>query len=154
MENNLLEEYLSKRYEEKINILKKTQYNTEILVDKDIFKETSEYIKNMGFTFLSDITSVDYKDHFILVYQFFNYNRNDSVTLKIKLENYENPEIDSLTSIWETADWHEREVYDLMGIIFKDHPNLKRILMWEGYKGHPLRKDFPPVTRKRNWEVE
>jgi NADH-quinone oxidoreductase subunit C len=140
--------------ENKINIINKNEFNTEIEISKDNLKEVADYYKKMGFNFLSDISSVDYKDHFIVVYQLFKYTENKSITIKVKLEDHKNPEIDSLTGLWETADWHEREVYDLMGIRFSGHPNLKRILMWEGYKGYPLRKDFPVVNRKRNWEVE
>lgn len=128
--------------------------NIVLLATKEDFKEKISYYKGRGFTFLADITSVDYKDHFMMVYQLFKYSENESVTIKVRLDDHNNPEIDSLTDLWETANWHEREVYDLMGITFLNHPNLKRILMWDGYVGHPLRKDFPEVTRKRNWEVE
>ncbi len=128
--------------------------NIVLLATKEDFKEKISYYKGRGFTFLADITSVDYKDHFMMVYQLFKYSENESVTIKVRLDDHNNPEIDSLTDLWETANWHEREIYDLMGIKFKGHPNLKRILMWEGYQGHPLRKDFPVVTRKRNWEVK
>lgn len=140
--------------ENKINVIKTDEFNTEILISKEDLKEVAEYYKKLGFNFLSDISSVDYKDHFQVVYQLFKYTQNKSITIKVRLDDYNNPEIDSLTSLWETADWHEREVYDLMGVKFSGHPNLKRVLMWEGYKGHPLRKDFPAVARKRNWEVE
>lgn len=128
--------------------------NIVLLATKEDFKEKIAYYKGRGFTFLADITSVDYKDHFMVIYQLFKYSENESVTVKVRLDDYKDPQIDSLTGLWDTANWHEREVYDLMGIKFKGHPNLKRILMWEGYQGHPLRKDFPVVTRKRNWEVE
>lgn len=154
MENKFVNDYLINSFPEKIEIIKEDEKNIELLIAKDILKEIAEYSKNKGYKFLADITSVDYKDYFILVYQLFNYSKNKSITIKVKLEDYKNPEVDSLTPLWETANWHEREVYDLMGITFLNHPNLKRILMWDGYVGHPLRKDFPEVTRKRNWEVE
>jgi len=154
MENKFGEEYLLNRYEGKVEVIKGNGINLELLVNKDIFLEVSQYYKSKGFAFLADITSVDFKEYFMVVYQLFSYNENKSITIKVKLEDHENPEIDSLTKLWDTADWHEREVYDLMGIKFSGHPNLKRILMWEGFKGHPLRKDFPVVSRKRSWEVE
>ncbi|MDD4343046.1 MAG: NADH-quinone oxidoreductase subunit C [Eubacteriales bacterium] len=153
MENNILKEYIERNFFAQAEILSETEENMTILADKKIYKEIAEYIKNLGYTFLADITSTDNKDCFMVICQFFRYTKNENITLKIKIEDRVNPEIDSLAGLWATADWHEREVYDLMGINFKGHPNLKRILMWEGYKGHPLRKDFPAVTRKRSWEL-
>lgn len=154
MGNNIIDDYLKNRYGDKIEILKEDDVNLELMVSEGAFIEIAEYYKSRGYTFLADITSVDYKDHFMVVYQLFKYNKNQSVTIKVRLDNYKDPQITSLTGLWETADWHEREVYDLMGIKFPGHSNLKRILMWEGFEGHPLRKDFPEVTRKRKWEVE
>lgn len=154
MENNIIKEYILNNFSEKAEILSEREDNITVLADKNILKEAAAYFKTTGYSFLADISSVDYKDHFMVVWQFFSYTKNKSVTVKVKLEDRNNPEVDSLVSLWATADWLEREVYDLMGIKFAGHPNLKRILMWEGYKGHPLRKDFPVVTRKRSWEVE
>jgi NADH:ubiquinone oxidoreductase subunit C len=64
------------------------------------------------------------------------------LTLKVHLADKENPEVESVTPIWPGADYQEREVYDMMGISFKNHPDLRRILMWDGFPGYPLRKDF------------
>jgi len=71
----------------------------------------------------------------------YSFDDSDHFTVKVKL-THDNPQVTSLTGLWETADWLEREVYDLMGIDFINHPNLERILTWEGFEGHPLRKDF------------
>jgi NADH-quinone oxidoreductase subunit C len=98
--------------------------------------------ENLSFEHLSFVTAVDYVDHLELVYHFYSYKRKHELTLTTSLP-MENPEIDSLTSIWIAADWHEREVYDLFGIKFKGHPNLTRIFLREDFPGHPLRKDFP-----------
>lgn len=103
--------------------------------------EIMNCLKNNGYNFLADISSVDYLEYFEVVYQLFSFTENIHVTVKVKLD-HDNPQIESLTFLWETADWHEREVYDLMGITFKNHPNLIRILTWDGFEGHPLRKDF------------
>lgn len=105
------------------------------------------YLKKNDYTFLADITAVDYKDCFEMVYQLCSLTENIGLTIKVKLD-HDNPEIESLTILWDAADWMEREVYDLMGIKFGGHPNLTRILTWEGFEGHPLRKDYV-VEKKR-----
>ena len=154
MENKGIKEYLLKRYPEQITIEKAEENFMEIVTDKEILPEVAVFCKEMGYDFLADITSADYKEYFMVVYQLFSFDKDERITLKVRLDDRQNPALDSLTRIWKTADWHEREVYDLMGIRFNNHPNLKRILMWEGFEGYPLRKDFPGVTRKRTWEVE
>ncbi len=145
--------YLQKTYPDKIELIKSSAENLELALAKELLKETAAFLKESGFTFLADISSADYKEYFEVIYQFYSYDKNQSVSLVVKIEDYANPQIQSLSSLWPTADWLEREVYDLMGIKFEGHPNLKRILMWEGFRGHPLRKDFPKVERKRSWEV-
>lgn len=94
-----------------------------------------------GFNHLADLTSVDYQDSFEIVYHLYSIPDNRKIALKTRVSR-DKPEIDSVFSVWPTADWQEREVYDLMGITFKNHPNLIRILMPDDYVGHPLRKDF------------
>jgi NADH-quinone oxidoreductase subunit C len=94
-----------------------------------------------GFNYLANLTSVDYDDSFEMVYHLYSIPENHKIAMKARLPR-NNPEIDSVFSVWPTADWQEREVYDLMGITFKNHPNLIRILMPDDYTEHPLRKDF------------
>ncbi|MHB1417399.1 MAG: NADH-quinone oxidoreductase subunit C [Chloroflexota bacterium] len=94
-----------------------------------------------GFKFLDNVTSVDRLDHFEVVYHLFSMSHGYSVALKSTVSR-ETPTISSVTSVWRGADLQEREVYDLMGIEFAGHPDLKRVLLWEGFEGHPLRKDF------------
>ncbi len=96
----------------------------------------------LAFDYLSAITAVDYLDHFELVYQFVSLKHNHGVMLKVRLPGRDNLSVPSLTTLWQGADLQEREVYDLMGIAFQGHPNMKRVLLWEGFPGHPLRKDF------------
>ena len=93
------------------------------------------------FEYLDMITAVDYPDYFELVYRFLSLKRNELVTLKIRLGK-DNPAAPSLTPLWQGADLQEREIYDLFGIAFTGHPNLRRIMLWEGFTGHPLRKDY------------
>lgn len=100
--------------------------------------------ESLGFDFLVDICSVDHESvhpRFEMVYELASVD--DSQHLRIKAPVAEDEDVASVVDIWKTADWHEREVYDMMGIKFTNHPNLKRILMWEGYPYHPLRKEFP-----------
>lgn len=97
-----------------------------------------------GFNHLADLTAVDYVDShgsFEIVYHLYSIPANRKIVIKTRIPKDE-PEIDSVFSVWPTADWQEREVYDLMGITFKNHPNMIRILMPDDYVGHPLRKDF------------
>jgi NADH-quinone oxidoreductase subunit C len=95
--------------------------------------------KGEGFDTLLMITGVDYKDHLEVLYHLLSSGNNARLIVKTKT----NEEVDSVTSLWKGADWHERETWDLVGVKFKNHPNLKRILLAEGWIGHPLRKDYP-----------
>jgi len=99
----------------------------------------------LGFDYLVDITSVDNygeEPRFTLVYHLYGYGHLCSLRLKTSVAE-EKGEAPTVTTVWRTADWHEREIYDMMGIRFQGHPDLRRILMWEGYPYFPLRKDFP-----------
>jgi NADH-quinone oxidoreductase subunit C len=98
-------------------------------------------IKKMGYTYFSFVTAVDYGEEFELVYRFRSIKKCESLTLKVRVPR-DKPEVESVSSIWSGADWHEREVYDLFGIVFKGHPDLRRILLPEDWEGYPLRKDY------------
>ena len=101
--------------------------------------------KELGFDYLLDISSVDhYGDdpRFEMVYELYGLKHHCHLRLTTRLSE-EKAELPTVTSLWSTADWHEREIYDMMGIRFRGHPDLRRILMWEGYPYFPLRKDFP-----------
>ena len=95
------------------------------------------------FDLLSSLTAVDYIDHFEVVYHLTSLPMNASAVLKSRVgHGRTEPSIASVVSVWRGADYQEREVWDLMGIRFDGHPNHKRIMLWEGYPGHPLRKDY------------
>jgi NADH-quinone oxidoreductase subunit C len=99
----------------------------------------------LNFDYLLDITSVDnYGDdpRFTVVYELYGLGHKCHLRLKTEVGE-EKCELPTVTTVWRTANWHEREIYDMMGIRFRGHPDLRRILMWEGYPYHPLRKDFP-----------
>jgi NADH-quinone oxidoreductase subunit C len=101
--------------------------------------------KEQGFDYLVDISSVDnYGEdpRFTLVYELYGYGHRCHLRLKTDVSE-EKSELPTITGVWRTADWHEREIYDMMGVRFHGHPDLRRILMWEGYPYFPLRKDFP-----------
>ncbi|OEH85444.1 NADH dehydrogenase [Desulfuribacillus stibiiarsenatis] len=95
----------------------------------------------LQFDFLCFVSGVDYKEHMEVVYQLHSLNKDQYIMLKIKTSR-ENPSVISVASVWGTADWHEREAYDLLGIDFVGHPNLTRILLEDDWEGHPLRKDY------------
>ncbi len=95
-----------------------------------------------GFDYLLSVTAVDYLDYFDVVYHLLSLERNQSTIIKTRLQGRTSLRVPSVTPVWKTADFQERETWDLMGIQFEGHPNLKRIMMWEGFPGHPLRKDF------------
>jgi NADH-quinone oxidoreductase subunit C len=115
-----------------------------IVADKFLY-QVAEFLKNNGdfdFNYLVNLTSADYVDYFEVVYHLVSLNRNHCLTLKTRCYDRENPAVASVVSLWRSADLQEREVYDLMGINFTGHPNMKRLLLWEGFQGHPLRRDY------------
>ena len=101
--------------------------------------------KDLGFDYLVDISSVDNygsDPRWTIVYELYGYGHRCHLRLKSDVSE-EKSELPTITSVWRTSNWHEREIYDMMGIRFRGHPDLRRILMWEGYPYFPLRKDFP-----------
>ena len=100
-----------------------------------------EMLHSQGFDYLADVTAIDWQDRIEIVYQLTALERNEKLALRIDLDRAK-PEIDSITSIWKGADFQEREVYDLMGVVFNGHPDLRRILTPEDWEGYPLRKDY------------
>jgi NADH-quinone oxidoreductase subunit C len=104
----------------------------------------------LDFNYLIDITAVDYwkrKPRFEVVYHF--YSRKHGYRLRVKVPVGEpDPEVDTIHQLWPVANWLEREVWDMFGIRFKDHPDLRRILMYPEFEGHPLRKDYPIAKRQ------
>ena len=131
-------------------ILQAREFANELTltVDRQRIREVCEAFKRDGYTYLVDVTGVDYSkfpghtgDRFGVTYHLYSFQKNKRIRLKVFTPD--GTPVPSVTSIWKTANWHERETYDMFGIQFADHPNLERILMWEGFNGHPLRKDFP-----------
>jgi NADH-quinone oxidoreductase subunit C len=116
-----------------------------VFVKGEALLEVARLLKDgpgFGFDYLTAITAVDYKDFFEVIYHLTSMTDNRSIVLKTRLHTRENPILPSVVGVWKGADFQEREIYDLMGIAFDGHHNLKRIFLWEGFQGHPLRKDF------------
>jgi len=125
-----------------------------ISVKKEAIKELFKFLRDdpeLDFKFLMDLTAVDYlnrKDNrFEVVYHFYSLKHNGRLRVKIPVSE-DDCTIDSVSSLWKTANWYEREVWDLYGIKFKGHPDMRRILLYEEFKGHPLRKDYPINKRQ------
>jgi NADH-quinone oxidoreductase subunit C len=100
---------------------------------------------DLAFTFLSDVTGVDrfpIEPRFELNYHLLSLSRREIIRLRVALPG-QNPSIQSVVPVWPTANWHEREIFDLFGIRFEGHPNLKRMLLPDDWEGYPLRKDYP-----------
>lgn len=118
---------------------------TDVWVKPDAIRDVCTFLHDdagLDFSFLNAVTAVDYIEYFELVYHLVSMRRNTSVVLKSDLFGRDNLSVASVIDIWQGADLQEREIWDLMGIHFEGHPNLKRVLLWEGFPGHPLRKDF------------
>jgi NADH/F420H2 dehydrogenase subunit C len=96
----------------------------------------------LGFDYLISVSAVDFIEYFEMVYHLLSMANNHSLVLKARCWGREDLSVPSVIDIWQGADFQEREVYDLMGINFIGHPNMKRLLLWEGFPGHPQRKDY------------
>ncbi|HTG45508.1 MAG TPA: NADH-quinone oxidoreductase subunit C [Verrucomicrobiae bacterium] len=119
---------------------------TLIVADAEQIENVCAFAKkDLGFDYLVDISSIDnYGEdpRFTIVYELCGYGHLQYLRLKTSVGE-EKSELPTVSTVWRTANWHEREIYDMMGVRFRGHPDLRRILMWEGYPYFPLRKDFP-----------
>ena len=119
---------------------------TLMLRDAERIGEVCERARNeWGCNLLLDITGIDNygeEPRWTVVYELYGIEHGCHLRLKANVSE-EKSELPTVSTVWRGADWHEREVYDMLGLRFRGHPDLRRILMWEGYPYHPLRKDFP-----------
>jgi NADH-quinone oxidoreductase subunit C len=116
-----------------------------LVIDPASVREVLSELRGRGFGFLASVHGVDYypeEPRLGVHYEMLDMTRVDRVTVKLRV-GVESPEVDSVTPEWPTADHQEREIYDMFGVVFGGHPNLRRILMPEDYEGHPQRRDFP-----------
>ena len=123
---------------------------TSVTVRADRLRDVMAWLKDtpgQGYDYLVDVTAVEYRDRerpLEVVYLLRSLERKTNLHVKVELDPRGELAVDSVTPLWAGADWLEREVYDMFGVVFAGHPDLRRILMWETYaEGYPLRKDFP-----------
>ena len=116
-----------------------------VVVQKDAIARVARHLKDAeDFRYCVDVTAVDWKTRaprFDVVYHFYSFSKN--ARIRVKCGAGDGEEVPSIASVFLAANWCERETWDMFGIPFSGHPDLRRILTWEGFKGHPLRKDFP-----------
>lgn len=130
------------------NILLKNSFRDELslTVTKDSLIEIMTFCKkDLGFDYLVDLTAVDNlgtNPRYEVVYELYSYSDSCHLRIKVGVDESER-ELSSVVDLWPTANWHEREAFDMIGVTFSGHPDMRRILMWEGYPYYPLRKDFP-----------
>ncbi|HZU28003.1 MAG TPA: NADH-quinone oxidoreductase subunit C [Bryobacteraceae bacterium] len=118
--------------------------------------DVCRFFREMEFNRISSITGVDWypaDPRFEVVYHLHSTSRNERIRLKVRVREQE-PEVESVTSVWRGANWYEREVFDMFGIRFRNHPDLRRILMPIDWEGHPLRKDYPVHGHKYTYQNE
>jgi len=136
----------TKAFETKIRCKTEFRGETTYTIAASDLREVAKFCDDeLSFDYLIDVTSIDNfgeESRFEIVYHLYSMPHGVHLRLKLKVPE-ETGVVDTVSDIWPTANWHEREAYDMMGIKFKGHPDLRRILMWEGYPYFPLRKDFP-----------
>lgn len=126
---------------------------TTLIVERESLLVVCRYLRDdedLRFEFLADLCGADMspaEPRFQVVYHLYSPERGRRIRIKVPVPEGD-PEIDSVVPVWETADWHERECFDLLGISFRNHPDQRRILLPDDFEGHPLRKDFPLGGRK------
>ncbi|MBF0544460.1 MAG: NADH-quinone oxidoreductase subunit C [Candidatus Riflebacteria bacterium] len=123
-----------------------------IKIQPDRIVQCAEFLKSQNFSYLSFITAVDFKKEIELVYWFTSIIAGLNIQVKCSLPR-DNPRIPSLVEKFATADWNEREVYDLFGVNFLNHPNLKRILTWDEFEGHPLLKKYKVIDEPDEFPI-
>jgi len=117
----------------------------EVIIKPNQLLEFAEKLRNeadLQFNFMFSLTCVDFADHFMMVYHLRSIELKHELVLKVKIEDKDKPVVETLCHIWRTAEFLEREVYDLFGVVFTNHPDLRRILLDDDWKGYPLRKDY------------
>jgi NADH-quinone oxidoreductase subunit C len=146
MNTEQLADSLAKTFGERIQDRTEFRGETTYTVSPTDLREIAEFCRDkLSFDYLLDITSIDNfgeEPRFEIIYHMYAMHHAACLRLKLKVSE-ELGAIETVSDIWPTANWHEREIYDMMGIKFDGHPDLRRILMWDGYPYFPLRKDFP-----------
>jgi NADH-quinone oxidoreductase subunit C len=116
-----------------------------LVIEPERIRAVLSHLRARGYGFMASLHGVDYHPHeprLGVIYELLDMEQVDRITVKLRVHS-DSPEVESVTTEWPTADHQEREVYDMFGVCFRGHPDLRRILMPEDYEGHPLRRDFP-----------
>ena len=132
--------------------------DTTVVIERDRILEVAGFLRDdrsLDFDMLVDLTAVDHlgrrdgerTPRFEVVYHLYSISKNHRLRVKLGVDP-DVGEVDSVVPVWPAANWAEREVFDLYGIVFRDHPDLRRILLYEEFEGHPLRKDYPKTRRQ------
>jgi NADH-quinone oxidoreductase subunit C len=142
---------IKKKFRKGVTVEKKDDI-VEVKVEIPRLFEFLAWLKSENFSYFSFVTAVDRKTHFELFYHLADIDSREKILVRSEVTK-ENPTVPSVVSLWKGADWQEREVYDLFGIMFEGHPDLKRILLPEDWEGFPLRKDYedPDVVRRPDY---
>ena len=146
-EINLTVKKLQEKFPTSVSEVKTFRDEVNVTVQKKDIFEICKFLyadPDLQYQMLTDLCGVDFfpeSPRFEVVYLLYSMKKQQRLRLKIKVGDSES--VSSVESIWKAANWLEREVYDLFGISFDNHPDLRRILLWDGYEGYPLRKDFP-----------
>lgn len=147
MDSNLLKQKLQLLLPD-LTFAENSQY-PELLIPSDQLHEFCSMIKtaaDLKFDYLMSETAVDWNTHFMMVYHITSTEYRHVLVLKSRIDDRQSPLIDTVSDLWKTAEFHEREVFDLFGIVFRNHPDLTRLFLEDGY-GFPLRKDFTDESR-------
>jgi NADH-quinone oxidoreductase subunit C len=147
-------ERLKTRFGEAIESSHEEHGDETVLVKREALLDFLRFAKDdiaLRFDLLMDICGVDYlgqTPRFEVVYHLYSVSKNHRIRIKVRVPE-EDCTVPSCVALWKAADWFEREAYDMVGIRFEGHPNLKRVLLFEGFEGHPLRKDYPINKRQK-----
>ncbi len=146
------------KFKDEVKELLEFNGQVSVIVKRDRIFEILSYLHDdseLDLDHMQDLCGVDYKDkkplRFEVVYQLFSIEKGHSIRIRAEVPE-DDPSIDTVSTIWEGAGWHERECYDMFGIVFKGHKDLRRILMPEDWNGYPLRKDYPIRGYEEYWQ--
>jgi len=156
MEPLQIAEKIKEKFPDEVLEIKEFREQVSVLLKKGRILDICKYLHDdpeLCFDYLVDLCGADYaesKQKLEVIYHLYSISNEHAIRLKAEVPAI-NPEIDSVTSVWTGVNWHERECYDMFGIIFKGHPDLRRILMPEDWDGYPLRKDYPVEGQDEEW---
>ena len=143
----LIREHVSEEAVEEAFINEKDRYIPCLVIKRDFWRECASFVKHheeLQLDYLRNLSGVDQEKYMEVVYHLFSFKTRHDYCFKVKTDR-EQPSIPSVTPVWSAANWNEREVFDLLGIDFPGHPDLRRIMLPDDWVGHPLRKDYVPI---------